>query len=477
MRNRKNRWTKTIEELTQGSLGISIRTISIMGMEVMVLYISQLTDKENLSNMIIRPILQRGKNEVLTIDQMISSVIYIDDASVDDDEMKITEYILNGNSIILMANEKKYIVANTLSIAKRKIQSPEIETTLRGSKDAFTENFEDNLSLIRYRIKDASLRIDKYTVGRRTKTQVGVLYIEDVANPQYVNKVKDKIQSIDIDGVIESGYIQKFIRNNTFDLFPQSGIVERSEAACADILEGKVLIMVEGSNLALVTPKTFIEFLDAGDDHYDNIYLGILSKFIRALSLLISLGASAFYVAVVGFQTDILPPQYILALANSRVAVPFNAILEATLMEFTAEILREASIRLPNQIGPAIGIVGAIVIGQAAVAAGLVSPLMVIIVSLSMMCSFIPPDITIMNPIRILKFGMISITGIFGLFGFIMGFTFIAINLCSLTTSGVSYVAPFSPFHLEDVKNYILGDITLSKKRPKFLNTQDKTRR
>ena len=472
----KNKFIDKIEEFTKGNLGISIRKMSIANTEVFILYIGQITDKDSLSNNIIKPILQNGMNNILTIDKIATSIIYVDDISIHDDENKMINYILEGKSIILMSNDCKYIIANTLKVEKRGIQSPEIDTTLRGPKDSFTENFDDNLSLIRYRIKDPELRIDPFTIGKRSRTSVALIYIKDIANKKCVNEVKRRLEDIDIDGVFESGYIQKFMLNNTFNLFPQVGIAERSDTACANIVEGKVIIVVEGSNLALVMPKTFMEFLDVGDDHDSNIYLAMFSKLLRMVALAISLTLASLYVAAVSFHPDILPSQYILAIATSRGTVPFNAVVEAILMEFVAEILREASIRLPKQIGPAIGIVGAIVIGQAAVAAGLVSPLMVIMVSLSIMCSFVASDYTIVNPIRILKFFMIAITGTLGLFGFVTGLTFIAINLCSITSFGVSYVAPLSPFNFTDLKNYIFSDITLSEKRPEFLKTRDKTR-
>ncbi|WZL72200.1 spore germination protein [Clostridiaceae bacterium 35-E11] len=180
--------------------------------------------------------------------------------------------------------------------------------------------------------------------------------------------------------------------------------------------------------------------------------------------------------AVVSFHPDILPPQYVLALATSRVTVPANAFLEATLMEIVAEMLRKASIRLPKQIGPAIGIVGTIVIGQAAVGVGLVRPLMAIIISLATMSSFASPDYTIMNPICLLKFVLLIITGGFELFGFMMGFILITVHLISLTNFGVPYITPIAPLDFKDLKGYLLSDITLSKKRPEFLNTRDKTR-
>lgn len=471
-----NKYLDKINEFRNESLGISIRKLSLTNIDINILYIPQLTDRERLSNDIIKPLLISRKDDVIDTEKVINSIIYIDDILTDNDENKIIEYILQGKSVIILSNDDNYIIADTSKTEKREVASPEIENTLRGAKDSFTENLDDNISLIRYRIKDKSLRIDKYKIGTRSKTNLAVLYIDDIVNKKYLKDLDKKLKEINIDGVFESGYIQKFILNNTYDIFPQTGIAERSDTVCSNIIEGKICIIVEGSNIALIIPKTLIEFLDASDDHYDNIYLSVFSKGLRITCFIIALTLSSLYVAVVSFHPDILPPQYILSIATSRATVPFNALLEAFLMEFVAEILREASIRLPQQIGPAIGIVGTIVIGQAAVAAGLVSPLMVIMVSLSIMSSFAAGDYTILNPIRVLKFFMIFITGIFGIFGFIMGFTIITINLCSITSFGTPYVAPFSPFNFTDIKNFFLSDITLSKKRPGFLKTKDKTR-
>ncbi|MCY6369231.1 spore germination protein [Clostridium ganghwense] len=471
----ENKFIDKIKEMSNQNSGISIRKIYNMDTEIFILYILQLTDRECISNSIIKPILEYDK-ERISIDIIARSIIYMDDISMNDDEEKILDYILKGKSIILIPNEEKYIVANTYEVEKRNVESPRIQSALKGPRDSFTENFETNLSLIRYRIKDAALRIDNFTIGERTKTNVAVVYIEDVANPEYVDDVKKRLKDIKVDGVVESGYVQKFIRNNTFDLFPQIGIAERSDTTCSELLNGKIAIIVEGSNLALLLPKTFIEFLDAGEDHYENIYLGVFTKFLRILAFLITLTLSSLYIAVVSFHPDILPPQYILVLATARITVPVNSLIEVTLMELVGEILKEASVRLPQEIGTAIGIVGTIVIGQAAVVAGLVSPLTVIIISLATMTSFAFRDHTIMAPIRILKFMLIFITGILGMFGFTMGITFIVINLISHSSFGVPYTAPVAPLNVKELKKFIFSDITLNKKRPRFLKPRDKKR-
>lgn len=469
-----DKYSKKIHELEVDNMGISIRKVHTSNAEIHILYISQISDTEKLSIQIIKPLLQYKSDEILTIDTIANSIIYVNDISLDKDENKIINYILEGNSIVLLPHDDKYLICNTKKIESREIPEPDIETTVRAPKDCFTENIDNNLSLIRYRIKDSNLRIDNLSVGKRTKTKVSIVYIKDVANPQFVLQIKNKLHSINIDGVLESGYIEKFLETSTFNLFPQTGVIERSDKACIDLLDGKICILVEGSNLALCAPKTFMEFLDSSDDHYGNIYWGIFCKFIRMISLLISLTLSSLYVAVVAFHPDILPADFIIALAASRQTVPFNSLMEATLMELVSEILREASLRLPKQFGSAIGIVGTIVIGQAAVTAGLVSPLMIIIVSLSTMCSFVAADYMIMNPIRLLKFMMIFITAVFGLFGFVIGLTFITINLISNSSFGVPYFAPLAPFDFKDFKNYTLSDPVLSKKRAGFLRTKDK---
>lgn len=472
-----NGFINKLDVLMKNGSGISVRKLFISKTEVYILYLKEITDRINVSNNIIKPILQNKADGKLTINLIYDSIICIDDISLDYQEDKIVDYILKGSTIILIPDEEKYIIANTKKVEKRNITSPELESPLKAPKDSFNENFESNLSLIRYRIKDESLKIDKLIVGERTKTSVAVVYIKDVANPKYVNEIISKLKDINIDGIIESGYIQKFLRTKPGGLFPQIGIAERSDKACACVLEGKICIIVEGSNLALIIPRGFVEFLDSGDDHYDNIYLGIFSKGIRLIALFLYVILSSLYVTIVSFHTDILPAEYALILAQSRTSVPFNSLVEALFMELVAEILRESSIRLPKQIGPAIGIVGTIVIGQAAVSAGLVSSLLVIIVSLTTMCSFISPDYTIIAPLRILKLMVLILSGILGLFGFIMGLTVICIIVLSEESYGLPYLSPISPFNFNDLKNYIFSDATLAKKRSKYTNSKDKVRK
>ncbi len=464
-----------LAKLSASDNDIKIRKLVISGTNVYILFIAQLTDKQRLAEEVIKPlVLCREKN--VSSELLLGSVIYNEEVYTDTSEDGIHGYILNGQAVLIVESDPTYLIINTYKVEKRSVPQPELETTLRGSKDAFTESIETNLSLIRYRIRDKALAIDKFNVGRRSKTSIAVLYLKDVANSEYVNEIAKRLQAIDIDGVIDSGYVQKLLTDGS-TLFPQMGIVERSDVACDNILEGKIIIVIDGNNLSLVAPKVFIEYFDSGEDHYSSPHLSVFSKIIRLTALIFALCLSSLYVSVIAFNTDILPTAYIVTIATARASVPFNAVVEAFVMEFTAEIMKEASIRLPKQIGPAIGIVGTIVIGQAAVAAGLVSPLMVIFVALATMSSFVAPDYTIMSPIRIIKFFVLILTGIFGIFGFAIGLVFILVHIISIESFGVPYLAPASPLHFRDIVDYFLSDILKDKTRPQFLRTNNRTRR
>ena len=470
----KNKLLKKINELDNKNIGMYVRKLLTSKREILLLYIPLIVDRKSISENIIKPVLEYPKVDEITMKKLAESVILADKVEFDNDEDKIEGYLLQGKTIII-SNDVDYLVVDTFKREKRNVESPEVETGIKAPRDAFTESIETNLTLIRQRLKDPALQIETMSIGRRTKTKVAIVYIDDIVNYDYLNRIKDQLNRIEIDGILESGYIQKYLSDRK-KIFPQIGNSERSDSVVGKLLDGKVAIIVDGSNFALVAPRTFLEFLDSGDDHYENSYIAIFVSILRFIALVLTLTLSALYVTVVAYQPDILPSQYILSLANSRVSVPVNAVMEAFLMEFVVELLRESNTRLPRQIGPSIGIVGTIVIGQAAVSAGLVSPLMVIIVSLSSMASFALPDYSLVNITRVLKFFMILCAGLFGLFGFIMGYTFLMVILVSTYTVGIPYTAPIAPFSLKDIKDFLLADVASNKDRPSYINANDKTK-
>ncbi|MDO8685299.1 MAG: spore germination protein [Clostridiales bacterium] len=478
MFRKKNRHEEILKALMADGRDISKKVIEGAGSEVYILYIKQLTDRIMLSNYIIRPLMQYLSKNRTMIDAVTcaNQIIYSDDCHVESVEEKILESLLNGMTVLLFSEEQEFLVVNNKKVEKKSVESPELTFTLRGPRDSFLENLDVNLSLIRYRIKDPELKILMLEAGKRTRTRIAVVYISDIANSSIVEKIESRIRSINTDGIVESGELQKCLLNNQFNLFPQIGLVERSDMACAAMLEGKVIIVIEGSGLALVAPKTFGEFLWSCDDNYDNQYMALFTKILRIISIFISITLGSLFVIYSSFNPDLLPPEYIITLAFSRANVPFNAFTGALLMEIIVEILREALLRIPKQIGPAIGIVGAIIIGQAAIAAGVFSPLLMIMVSLSLMASFVVPDYSIMNPLRVMKFFMLVLTGIFGLLGFSLGLCFIITSIISTSSFGVPYLAPFAPFNWYDFTRTFFYSKKIAKKRPNFLKTKDNTR-
>jgi spore germination protein KA/spore germination protein len=314
-------------------------------------------------------------------------------------------------------------------------------------------------------------------VGERTKSHVAVLYIEDIANDTAVREIQKRIENIHIDGIGESGELQAFLLNNKLQLFPQIGLVERSDMAFHSLLEGKIIIFIDGSGIALLAPRTFTEFFYSCDDRYDNKFFGLFARILRYMALMIAFTASSIFVALTSFHTDALPIEYAMSLAKMRLNVPFTALIGAFILEFIIELIRESLLRIPKQIGPAIGIVGAIIIGQAAVSAGIFSPLLLIIVSTGLLASFTMPDYSLINPFRVLKFALLLFTGLLGFFGFTVFLTFVLVELVSLNSFGVPYMAPLAPFNFSDFKRTLMNNATSDPKRPHYLRTKDRTKK
>ncbi len=478
MRSNRQKYEPLLRRLQSPQSTVKVRTVACPGGTVWVLYIKQLLDVEALAEQVIKPLTLRCENAFTKpqAKKVAESVLYTADCWVETNEDSIEAHVYGGMAVLLFSHDDAYIVVNLRQIAHRSIPTPEITYSVRGPKDSFVENLEVNLSLIRYRIKDPNLRIDTFELGRRTKTPMAVIYLQDVANETAVTEIENRIRRIDTDAIWGTGDIQNFLSNTKHDLFPQMGITERSDAACEAIVEGKVLLLADGGQIALVAPHTFSESMMTCDDRYDNKIFGLFSRLIRYLAYFIALCSSSVYVALVSFHTDALPGSYAILLAQLRQNVLFPAMVEVLIVETIAELVREALLRVPTKIGTAIGIVGAIIIGQAATAAGIFDSLLLIIVSASLLASFAVPDYFSMHPVRILKFLLIFMTGIMGFYGFILAMSFVLISLVSIDSFGVPYFAPFAPFNRYDFKRAFIFSRSTSAKRMQYMKTKDDTR-
>ena len=475
MQRQSRRYDDIINTIIEKQIDAVQRTISMKGESISVIYIKELSDVAAISEYILKPLVAQ-KNEVMISAADALNIICANECMLETDDKHIIDHIINGKSVVLFSSNADYLVVDTKKVEKRQVPVPEFTYSMRGPRDSLIENLESNLSLIRYRIKDEALKINKMDVGKRTKTNIAVLYLEDVANDTCVKEIIKRISAINIDGLISSGELQAFLLNKQSNLFPVMGILERSDVACGALLEGKVVVIMDGSPWALVAPKVFSEYLWSSDDVYTNRYFGMFLRILRVLSLGLSFVVSSLYVVIVSFHNDVLPSSYMVAIAQSRAKVPFDALMEVIFIELIGELIRESLVRVPSKIGTAIGIVGAIIIGQAAVAAGVFSPLLLIVISLSLIASFIPADYTIVDPFRILKFVLIIASGTFGFHGFTLVIVLVLSQLVSINTFGVPYMAPAAPFHFKDFLKSIIYSKAAAPLRPNYLRDKDTTR-
>lgn len=378
--------------------------------------------------------------------------------------------ILIGDAVLFIDGSTKCIVIGAKGWPMRGVAEPNTESLIRGPRDGFTETFRVNTALVRRRIRDYRFKIKQLRVGVRSFTDIGVLYMQDIADPALIDEVMRRLKTINIDAVIESGYIEQMIEDNYLSPFPQISVTERPDEVAASLYEGRVAILVDNSPFALIVPTTLNSLFQSPEDYYDRWFISTILRILRYGASAISLVLPAAYIAVTSFHPGILPAKFVLSIAAAREGIPFPAIVEAFLMEITFELLREAGLRLPVPIGNAIGIVGGIVIGSAAVEAGIVSPIMVIIVAITAISSFSIPNYSLSVGFRMLRFLLMVFAGMLGLYGIMLGLLLILSHLVKLKSFGIPYMYPFVSLSTSDLKDTVVkAPLFTMKNRPTIL--------
>lgn len=336
----------------------------------------------------------------------------------------------------------------------------------------------ENTAILRRRLKDPHLTFESLFLGRRARKEVIICYLRGVTNPDLVNEVRRRLQKIDIDDPIESGYVENYIQDNPYSPFPQVQNTERPDRVEGALLEGRVAILIDGTPFSLIVPVTFPMLMQSPEDYYDRWIPASLIRMLRTLALFFALFLPALYVALVSYHQGLIPTKLAISIAGTREGVPFPTIVEAMFMEITIELLREAGLRLPKPVGQAVGIVGGLVIGQSAVEAGIVSPIMVIVVALTAISSFAFPQYPAAIAIRLLRFGMMLAASIFGLYGIILVFVLITSHVVRLKSFGINYAAPYVPNRVYTWKDLFLRLPlqTLLKFRPAMFKPLDRNR-
>lgn len=368
----------------------------------------------------------------------IGSLRHLEDIS------QIELSLLSGDAMLFERGVDTTLAINTSGGQQRQVEEPSTETVVRGPREGFTENVRTNLSLVRRKIKNPNLWTETFSIGKVSHTDVTLMYIHGLAPEQVLEEARARLKRIDIDAILESGYVEELIQDEPYSMFPTMTNSERPDVVAANLLEGRIAIFVDGSPFVLLAPVLFVQFFQAAEDYYNSFNFSII-RLLRVFSFFIALLAPALYIALTTFHQEAIPTPLLIGLAAQREGIPFPAFVEALIMEVTFEILREAGVRMPRAIGQAVSIVGALVLGDAAVQAGLVSPAMVIVVSLTAISSFVIPSYDLGIVTRVLRFLFMVLAASFGLFGISAGIVALVLHLCSLRSFGVPVMSPLAP--------------------------------
>lgn len=437
-----------IKEIFNNSTDLKIQEIK----NVYVIFLESLCSSDKINDYILKLLsLNKIKN--------ITNVL----AGPNTEKIKFSDienYLSNGFTIVIY--KKEILAIETKGELNRGIDIPQSQPAIYGPKDAFTESIQTNLGLIKRRIKTGELINKDLTVGKQTKTKVSIVYMENICEQETVDLVAERINKIDTDGIIDSSYISQLITKENATPFPTTLESERPDKVVMELLEGKLAILVDTSPFALILPAFFVDFINPSSDNYNkSININIL-KITRFICYFISLILPAFYVALINYNQESIPLELLVSFTAQRQDVPIPTALEAFMMLFLCDILRESDIRFPSSFGSSISILGALILGEAAVSASIVSPIMIIIVAITFITNLLFTDSDAINSIRIFRYIFLFFAVMAGLYGVVIAFVLFLIHLCSIKTFGKPYTYPLAPFNL----NYLFKTI-LNKQRKK----------
>ena len=386
---------------------------------------------------------------------------------------EIISYV-NKGFVVCLTGEVIFAIEEKQKL-ERGITTIESELSLNGPKDSFSESFNTNLGLIRRRIKSEDLWWDEVTLGKSTETKVGILYMNNIVDKDLVEKVKARLNLIDIDGIIDSSYLKDNLENNN-SFFPTISSTERPDKVAMSLLEGKVAIIVDMSSYVLILPNFFIDFFHTVDDYYQKSINVTFIRCIRILAFFISIFIPAYYIAVTTYNQNSIFLSLLLLLKAQRTAVPFPAIVEALFMIISFEILRESDLRMSSTTGSAISILGGLILGDAAVSAGIMSPIMIIVIAISSIAGFVFTSIELVNAIRLYRIIFLLLATVLGVYGIYLGAIYLLYKLITLTSFDKPYLAPFSPFIKNEMNDAIYKKDNKGEKTRNPLLTNNKKR-
>jgi spore germination protein KA len=470
---------KTIFELPANQ-DIVIRefTIPCLNLPAFIIYVDGLTDRYSQSFAVLQPLMILNSADLASKDPINTAYDLLVPAHqvLRSAKLKnVIDGILDGSTVLLIDQSAEALILETKGWEHRSVDKPSNEPVVRGPQEAFNETFRASTAAVRRYIKDPKLVTEIFRVGKRSNTLTAVMYIKDIANPKLVEEVKYRIRSVaaSSDYIAETGALEEFIEDHPKSIVPQMLSTERPDRLAAHLREGYVGIVMANSPYSLIVPTTFTIFLHAAEDYYLRWPFGNFLRLIRGAAIFIALLLPSFYIAVVNYHQEMIPTDLLLAMTAAREVVPFPAIIEILFMEFAFELIREAGVRVPSIIGPTIGIVGALILGQAAVAASIVSPVLIIIIAITALASFVVPNYNASFTVRILRFIFIILAGMLGFFGIAFGIFVMALHIASLSSFGVPFLTPIAPYRPQNKDRVFRPPGYEQPKRPIYLRPLD----
>lgn len=488
-------YTADIATIRQGfgkNSDVHIREFYMKGtdLKAAVLYVDGLVDQQLMDEFLITTLMREGVPDTVGMkwkrlprqeafkDFLSMRLLPVSDIQESEHIQEIANAVLTGKGALLIDGMTVAILIGSAKGKTRSLEEPLSEALLRGPRIGFTERLDENTALLRQVGKNESLFIQQFEVGSRIKKKLAIAYMKDIVNPDLVKQVETRIQRMDMDAMLESGYVEQLIEDSALSPFQQVLNTERPDRAIGGLLEGRVVIMLDGTPFVLIVPGTFTMLLQSPEDYYDRWIPGTFLRVLRFVAATLALLAPALYISFISFHPGLIPTKLALTIIDARSGVPFPSIIEALIMELAIEILREAGIRLPKPIGPAMGIVGGLIIGQAAVQAGIISQFLVIVVAITAISSFTIPVYSAGITLRILRFAAMFCAAMLGLFGVVMFFLLICTHLARLSSFGVPYVSPAVPYNLRDWKDFVIrAPLSMMKLRPEMTKPNDSERK
>ncbi|MBQ2698419.1 MAG: spore germination protein [Firmicutes bacterium] len=433
-----------LRDIMPPGMDVVIREFNLgNGQRAAAFFIDGLANKELLGRDFFAPLLDLPPQKFYSVQELMEDTLRLGEIQLSGDLRFIVDMVLQGLTALFVDGNREAIIVEAIGWQMRSVNEPSTDVVIRGSREGFVEALRINVSMVRRRLHHPDLIVEEMNIGRYSRTDIAIMYVSSIVDRRALSLLRQRLEQIDIDAVLDSGYIEQLIEDAPYSLFPTIGITEKPDIAAGKMLDGRIVVLVDGSPIALTLPMLFIEGLHSAEDNYTRFYSASWARLVRTISLILSIFLPGFYTAVVSYHQQLIPVKMLLSVAASEINTPYSVGLSMLIITAIYEILREAGVRLPKPAGQAIGIVGAIIMGDAAVNAGIISAPVLIVQALTVTASYVSTQY--IDAVTLLRILFLLLGWWFGLLGMLMGSLFMLFYLCYLQSFGVPYLSPIAP--------------------------------